>query len=175
MAHPAHRPAHVADISDTATPLTDSLLHTDIRRVLLGAVCGVGSGLVLLAITMILAPAGEPKNWWLHLMASPFYGGNALAYDAPGSVITAGIIFHFAISILLGLGVGKMTQTKSIGRMLFYGFVLGFLCWLASNMFGPDILDVEGLSALSEFHRVLMFWGFSLSLALFIGLGAQFL
>jgi len=153
--------------SDTKTELTDSLLHTDFKRVIIGIVCGVVAGVLMLLVSMAFTPVGYGKLWWFQVLATACCPETATRFDAPQSVFLSGAIIHFAVCVLLGLAVGKMTSGKSsVGRMFFFGIVLTFLCWLASNMFAPDIFNVSALGMISEWHRVFIFGSFALPLLL---------
>src|SRR5258708_4986897 len=111
--------------AESRTPLTDSLLHTHYKRVVVGVFCGIISGLLLLFVTSLFTPAGASKLWWLQLTGSMFFGGNAMAYDASQKVILAGLLVHFAVAALCGLIVGKATTTRCISTLMIYGVVLG--------------------------------------------------
>lgn len=164
-----------ADISDTATDLTDSLLHTNITRVLLGIICGLAAGVVMLIFTSFFPPAGSTKLWWINLTASAIFGGEALAYDMATPVMIAGLSVHFAVAALCGFIMGKLTLTKDIKTLVVYGIVLSMLCWLASNMFGPNFLNFEALKEVGQWFRGAIFGVFGLALSLFFGLSVKML
>ena len=153
--------------NDTRTDLTDSLLHTDPKRVFLGLLCGVAAGLLMLVVTFVMPPAGQPKLWWIQLLATICYGGSATDFVITTPVLVSGLAWHFGLAALCGLIVGKFTQTTG-PILFFYCFVLGFLCWLASNMFGPATIHQLALDSVGQWHRMLIFQSFTLSLAAFL-------
>ena len=157
------------------THLVDSLLHSNVKRVVVGAICGVASGLLLLWGTTLFTPDGAGQLWWIQLMASTFCGGKALAYEVSSQTLIAGLGVHFGLSVINGLFFGKMTTSRDAKKLAGYGLVLGALCWLASNMFAPDFLDVEGLSAVGEWTRVFLFVPFGVSLGLFMSVASHVL
>lgn len=156
------------------TELLDSLLHTNVKRVFVGIFCGFAAGvLLLLATTFLKNDPQAPALWWLHLMGSAFFGGPALAYDAPDSFVISGALFHFFLSGLCGFAVGKMTTTGEVKKLAGYGLVLGGLCWLASNMFGTDFLNIYALEAVGQWTRVFLFVLFGVSLGVFMALASK--
>ncbi|MDZ4678696.1 MAG: hypothetical protein SGI74_14455 [Oligoflexia bacterium] len=176
-------------MAESRTELLDSLLHSNKKRVLVGALCGVAAGFVLLLISMLFTPPGSGKLWWIQILATPFFdgtfmvwlkadsffGGSALAYDAGPSVFIAGFAFFLFLSLLCGAIVGKMTTNSEVPRMAFYGFVFGFLCWLASNMFGPNFLNYAALQNVGQVTRLAMFMSFGVSLGVFLALASRIL
>jgi hypothetical protein len=158
---------------DSQTVLLDSLLHSNIKRVVAGGVCGLASGFILLFTTSLVTPVGASKLWWLQLMASACYGGNAASFEASSSIFTHGAIIHFGVSLFLGVMVGKMTTTGKLPTLLAYGLVLGALCWLSSNMFAPDIFNITALSNIAQWTRMFLFQSFTLSLALFMAISSK--
>jgi hypothetical protein len=155
--------------------LLDSLLHSNIKRVILGALCGLASGCVMILVSTLFTPAGAGHYWWLQLAASFCYGGQASAYEVPSQVMTAGFLWHFGISAFLGLLFAKMTTSKCLPRLLAYGLVLGGLCWLASNMFAPDFFNITALGNVKEWARMFIFQSFTLSLAAFMSIVSNLL
>jgi hypothetical protein len=150
----------------------DSLLHTNIKRIIVGIVSGLLAGVVLLLITMAFTPEGAPKHWWLLLTGSVAFTRNhiangngwALAWDGHPEVLIAGLVVHFFLAALCGFLVGKMTRSNDTPKLMAYGLVLGGLCWLASNMFAPDFLDVQFLQSVGQWVRLVIFMSFTLSL-----------
>jgi hypothetical protein len=118
----------------------------------------------MILVTMLFQVETAGKLWWLRLTASSVFFGKAFSLNAPPTVFVVGAIVHFALAGFCGFLVGKMTTTNNLGRMLFYTFVLGFLCWLASNMFAPDFLDVQFLQSVGQWVRLVIFMSFTLSL-----------
>ena len=169
--------------ADTRTELTDSLLHTRWLRVIVGGVCGGASGALLLFLTSLFTPVGAGKMWWAQVLATlgaegnnpRLIGGEALAFDAAASVINHGLMIHFAISIMLGIVFGKITTSSDPKRLIPYGLVLGGLCWLGSNMFAPDILNVSALDGIAQWSRMFLFQSFTISLAIFMALASKIL
>ena len=155
------------------TELTDSLLHTNVKRMLLGIVCGILSGFVMLAITTLFTPEGSSKLWWLQLAASMFHGGEAFSYEAGQSVFITGFLIHLFFSGFCGFLLGKMTTTHSFQKLTTYGLVLGGLCWLASNMFGPDLFNVQGLDAVGEWARIAFFVPFGIIAGLLLAVTSR--
>ena len=148
------------------TRLVDSLLHTNFKRVVVGAFCGACSGVLLLALS-------TNKLWWIQLMASMCSGGQALSFDLTKSVLVSGLFVHFGFSVLNGLIFGKMTTSSKMSRLMGYGLVLGGLCWLASNMFAPDFLSVEALNGLAQWTRVFLFVTFGVSIGFFMSIASK--
>ena len=155
------------------THIVDSLLHNNWKRVFFGGVCGILSGLLLLFLSTFIRPVGTNTVWFLQLMATFCHGGDALAFAAPSAVIMSGAIFHFTLSLINGLVFGKMTKSHSPKRLAGYGLVLGGLCWLASNMFAPDFVSIQGLANLGQWMRVFLFVSFGVSLGLFMSLASK--
>jgi hypothetical protein len=155
------------------TEILDSLLHPNLKRVILGGICGVAAGLVMLLLSTLFTPDGASKLWWLQMAASICFGGQAASFDAPTSVFIDGALWHFGISFFLGALVGKMTTTRSFLRLWVYGLVLGGLCWLASNMFATDFLDLSALGAVREWTRMFLFQSFTVTLAFFLSLAVR--
>jgi hypothetical protein len=147
---------------DNRTELTDSLLHNDKMRVVLGIISGILAGLVVLGISTLFTSPGAKPLWWLQLMGSAVYGGDAFSFDAPSSVFIVGLLIHLAVSAFCGLLVGKMTRSQSVMRMGTYGLVLGGFCWLASNMFAPDLFDYQVLGTVGQWQRVALFIPFGI-------------
>jgi len=150
--------------------LLDSLLHSDKKRVVLGGICGLASGCLMLFLTTFFKPADANSLWWLQLAASFCSGGDAAVKDVPTHILVNGALWHFGASLFLGLLFGKMTTSTNIKRLLAYGLVLGGLCWLASNMFAPDLFNIYALAAVKEWTRMFLFQSFTLSLAVFMGI-----
>jgi hypothetical protein len=50
------------------TEILDSLLHPNLKRVILGGVCGVAAGCVLLLLSTFFTAEGASKLWWLQLL-----------------------------------------------------------------------------------------------------------
>jgi hypothetical protein len=140
------------------------------KRVVIGVFCGIASGLVLLGISTLFTPVGASKMWWLQLMGSAVYGGNAFAYDAASQVYLAGLTIHLAVSAFCGLLMGKMTTSTKVSKLATYGLVLGGFCWLASNMFAPDLFNVQVLDTVGEWTRVALFVPFGILIGVFLGL-----
>jgi len=155
------------------TEILDSLLHPNLKRVILGGICGVAAGCVMLPLSTLFTPAGASKLWWLQLAASVCFGGQASAFDVGANVLLDGALWHFGISLFLGLLFGKITTSTSFRRLAVYSLVLGGLCWLASNMFAPDFFDVNALGAVREWTRMFLFQSFTVSLALFLSLAVR--
>jgi hypothetical protein len=166
-------------MANTSTPtvhkneLLDSLLHNDKKRMVFGVVCGLISGCIMLFITTFFAPEGAGPLWWLQLTASICYGGEASILNPPSSIIMSGALWHFGVSAFLGLLFGKMTLTTDIGKLLAYGLVLGGICWLGSNMFAPDFLNVHALGAVKEWTRMFFFQSFTLSMAVLMAIATS--
>jgi hypothetical protein len=129
----------------------------------------------MLIVTSFFQIETAGKLWWLQLTGSLFFGGAALTAAAPIKVYVAGLFVHFAVAILCGLLVGKMTRRNNLGSMMFYTFVLGFLCWLSSNMFAPDFLDYQFLQSVGQWLRLLIFESFTLSLGLLMSVVGKIL
>ncbi len=165
------------------TELTDSILHTNIKRVILGGICGGLSGVLLLILTSFFTPAGAGKMWWPQLLSTiggdgnnpRLIGGENLVFDASASVINFGLGVHFAIAVFLGIIFGKLTTSSELKRLMSYGLVLGGLCWLGSNMFAPDILNVAALDGIAQWSRMFLFQSFTISLAIFMALASKVL
>jgi hypothetical protein len=155
------------------TEILDSLLHSNMKRVIVGALCGLAAGVVMLLLSTLFTPEGASRMWWLQLAASFCFGNQASAFDASKSVFIDGAAVHFGISLFLGLLFGKMTTSKSFFRLAAYALVLGGLCWLASNMFAPDFFDVVALGSVKEWTRMFLFQSFTLSLAFFLSLAVR--
>lgn len=152
--------------SDTKTELLDALLHTNIKRIAVAKVCAFVAALVMLLVSSFFQVETSGKLWWLQLMASMFYGGKAFVYDAPTSIYVVGFVIHIFFAGLCGFVVGKMTKRNELVPLLFYTFVLGFLTWLASNMFGPDFFDYQFLGSVGQWVRLVIFMSFTLTLGL---------
>ncbi len=152
------------DDNGQGTVLLDSFLHPSLKRVGVGIFSGLLAGVVMIFVSSLFQVETAGKLWWLQLTASAVFGGKAFLLSAPTSVFLVGAIVHFACASLCGFMVGKMTKANAFGRMLFYTFVLGFLCWLGSNMFGPDFLDYQFLQSVGQWMRLAIFMSFTLSL-----------
>jgi len=150
--------------------LLDSLLHNDKKRVAIGVFCGLVAGCVMLFITTFFTPVGAGSLWWLQLTASICFGGEASVFNPPSSIIVDGALWHFGVSAFLGLLFGKMTQSTNVRKLMTYGLVLGGLCWLASNMFAPDFLNIHALGTVNQWTRMLFFQSFTLSLAVLMSI-----
>jgi hypothetical protein len=150
------------------TELIDSILHSDKKRMAKGLIAGLAAGFLMVVLSTFFAPAGTGKLWWLQLAASLIYGGEATRYDSMGPVLATGAVIHFTMSAFLGFVYGKITQTRILGRLLAYGLVLGALCWLSSNMFAPDFLNITALGEVGQWLRMLLFQTFTLSLSFFV-------
>ena len=159
-----------ASRTESRTQLIDSLMHLNIKRIAVGIVCGLIAGVVMIFVTSLFQIETTGKLWWLQLTASMIYGGRAFLAETPQSVFIAGAMVHFSVAALCGFIVGKMTSRNDLGRLLFYTFVLGFLCWLSSNMFGPDFLDYQFLLSVGQFVRLVIFMSFTLSLGVLMSL-----
>ena len=146
--------------------LLDSLMHTNVKRMIVGIIAGCVAGVVMLIVTMAFNVEGAGTLWWLKFLGSAFFGHKAFLIETSPAVITTGLFVHFFLSALCGFIVGKMTVRNDIPTRLFYTFVLGFLCWLASNMFGPDFFDYQFLTSIGQWLRLLIFMSFTLSLGL---------
>lgn len=155
------------------TELTDSLLHTNVPRIIVGILCGLASGLLMLVLTTATANPGMPKTWWLSLLATSVYGDAALNFEITQQFFVAGLAVHIFLSCLHGFLMGKMTRTSHLGWLCFYGLVLGGLGWLASNMFGPNVLSQMGLAELGQWHRILLFGSFGLILGVFMSFASK--
>ena len=164
-----------ASTTTSRTELLDSLLHSNVKRMILGALSGVLAGCVMLLVTSIVTPEGHGKLWWLQVVASVCFGGQSSAYDAPNSILIVGAIYHFAICAFLGFIFGKITTSRCLKRLAGYGLVLGGLCWLASNMFAVDIFDIHAMVAFKQWTRMLVFQSFTLSLAAFMSITSSVL
>ncbi len=150
--------------SDTRTEVLDSLLHSNIKRMAVGVFCGIVASTIMLLVSSFFQVETAGRLWWLQLTGSLIFNGKAFSYSAPPAVYITGLIIHVFLGALCGFIVGKMTRHNELGRMLFYTFVLGFLCWLASNMFGPDFLDFQFLQSIGQWVRLTIFMSFTLSL-----------
>jgi len=167
--------SNMTDALPSKHELTDSLLHNNVKRVLVGVFCGLISGAFMLGLTFLLAKPGTTKLWWIQLVASVFYGGEAFAIDASSSILMSGIALHFGVSAFCGLLMGKMTRTYSLSKLAAYGLVLGGFCWLATNMFGPDFIMPQALDAVSQWVRIGIYLPFTISLGLLLGLFSRIL
>lgn len=159
--------------SDTRTELTDSLLHTDIKRIFLGVICGFAAGLFMFGVTTLVTPTGMGKLWWFQLTATSLYGGQAMAYEVSRSVIIGGVVIHFALACFCGLIVGKLTTTNNVKTLIAYGAVLGGLCWLASNMFAPNFLNIHALDEFGQWSRALVFVSFGMVLGVLMSIAGK--
>lgn len=146
------------------TELMDALMHSNTKRIGVGIVSGLLASVVMLVVTSFFHIETTGRLWWLQLMGSTVFQGKAFLAETPTSVFVIGLVVHLALAALAGFAVGKMTTRNDLKRLLFYTFVLGFLCWLASNMFGPDILDYQFLLSVGQWVRVVIFMSFTLSL-----------
>jgi Na+/proline symporter len=155
------------------TEILDSLLHPDLKRVIVGGICGLAAGCVMLLLSSFFTTDGASKLWWLQMAASICFGGQASSFDASKSVFIDGALWHFGISLFLGLLFGKMTTSKSFTRLAIYGLVLGGFCWLASNMFAPDFFDIVALGSVKEWTRMFLFQSFTLSMAFFLSIAVR--
>lgn len=144
--------------------LLDSLMHTNVKRMIVGVVAGLIAGVVMLVVTMAFSVEGAGSLWWIKFLASACFGHKAFLIEGSAAVIPAGLFLHFLLSAICGFVVGKMTVRNDLGTRLFYTFVLGFLTWLATNMFGPDFFDYQFLISISQWLRLLIFMSFTLSL-----------
>jgi hypothetical protein len=142
----------------------DSFLHHNCKRMVVGVVSGVLAGCVMLFVTSLVTPAGHTKLWWLQILASACFGGQASAYNASTAVIMDGALIHFGVCAFLGFVFGKITTSHGVKRLMIYGLVLGGLCWLASNMFAPDFFNIQALGDFRQWTRMLVFQSFTLSL-----------
>jgi hypothetical protein len=133
----------------------------------------VAAGLVMLLVTAAVAPEGNTRLWWVQLMATTFFGGSAMSYDVTSNILVAGASLHVAVSLFLGLVFGKITTSRNPLKLALYGLVLGGLCWLASNMFGPDLFDVATLSTFGQWARVFTFVSFGVVLGLFMSVASR--
>lgn len=161
------------ETSASRTELTDSLLHTNWKRVMVGLVCGLAAGMFMLILTTFFGLPDDGKLWWIQLLGSVCYGGQAMAYAAPGNVFMTGFIVHFAIAGLCGLIMGKATRSGNFSNLIMYGIVLGGLCWLASNMFAPDFVDQGRLHSFGQWARVFVFVPFGACLGFFMALASK--
>ena len=150
--------------------LLDSLLHNDKKRIVLGVICGLLAGCIMLFITTFFTPEGAGSLWWLQLTASFCYGGEATVLNPPMSLLINGAFWHFGVSAFLGLLFGKMTTSTCLKTLLPYGLVLGGICWLGSNMFAPDFLNIHALGAVKQWTRMFFFQSFTLSLAVLMSI-----
>ena len=155
--------------------LMDSFLHTDIKRVFAGILCGIGAGCVMFLLTTACRPVGTNAVWWFQLLATAVYGGSAMAYEVSPSVLGTGVLIHFFVSGLCGFIMGKLTKNNSFKKQIIYGVVLAGLCWLSSNMFAPNILNVEALSDLGEWTRMFYFVSFGVVMGTFMTIAGRVL
>lgn len=161
------------ETSASRTELTDSLLHTNWKRVIVGVICGIAAGMLMLILTTFFGLPDDGKLWWIQLLGTACYGGQAMAYSAGSNVYVSGFILHFAIAALCGLIMGKATRSSNIGNLVVYGIVLGGLCWLSSNMFAPDFVDQGRLHSFGQWARVFVFVPFGACLGFFMALASK--
>ena len=164
MAHPT---------SDTSTELTDSLLHTNVPRIILGIICGMASGAIMLGLTMLCPPVGLERMWWIQFASTIFYGGTAMDFAISTKVLLTGLGVHFFFCCLCGLIMGKITRSEDPVKMAIYGLVLGGLCWLATNMWGPNFLDWNTLKNLGQWYRGILYVTFTMSMGVFIAIASR--
>jgi hypothetical protein len=155
------------------TELIDSLLHTNTKRVVVGTVCGLAAGLVMLLASGFFTPAGMTKTWWLQILGSACFGGDALAQEVPPGVLTSGIITHFVFSAFLGFVFGKVTTSSIMVRNVFYAFVLGVLLWIGSNLFGPNFFNILALNDVGQWSRFFFFEVYCLSLGVLMTVASK--
>ncbi|MCC6277008.1 MAG: hypothetical protein IT289_03720 [Oligoflexia bacterium] len=163
----------MSQTTTSRTELIDSLMHQKTARLAVGILAGLAAGAVFLLITVVLKPSDRSALWWPQLLSTVCFGGQGLSFDAPFSVYALGLVMHFSLAGLCGLIVGKMTTGNDLAKLTFYGFVLGLLCWLATNMFGPNVMFVESLREVGQWTRAAFFIPFGVCVGVFLGIGAK--
>ncbi|MBY0471883.1 hypothetical protein K2X30_12010 [bacterium] len=160
-----------ADITGEESDIVEMWMHIDKTRWVAGAMAGIFAGLVMMGVAMVFSVVGGMEFWFpVKFVAVPFLGASAMEYGMQMGAIVTGLVFHFLLSIVLGMIYAHFTITNKFWPLMGAGFTWGTFSWIfMNNLFIQAFRDISAIhvSKGAAFFVDLAF-GFSLvSVAMF--------